>query len=336
MNNYIGLLLLPSLVIPAISHASADVSLYDNIITKAQQPFNNCLHNFYNGGFPVYEKNFKTLNKDSYALCFNGFAVNYSGVSKTPLWSAEYLNIDRLRQASQIDREDSFHVEERVAPEHRATLSDYKGSGFDRGHLSPNADMANKAEQHDSFSLANITPQDPKLNRELWREVEYVTRGLVYKHNEVWVVTGVAFNTKKVKILNNNVLVPSEQFKAIYIPSKNIAGAYFAPNNNSRLIEIISIDELKSRTGLDAFPAISTQVKAQVGQLPFPNYDNFESPASQESISTPTIGNNQRLDDSTGEYSGDNTHDEAINVEETKNILFKIIAILKKIFSILG
>ena len=57
----------------------------------------------------------------------------YSGVSKTPLWVAEALTPQRLSQ--KIPREDSFHEENNVATEHRATLSDYRGSGYDRGHM---------------------------------------------------------------------------------------------------------------------------------------------------------------------------------------------------------
>lgn len=64
----------------------------------------------------------------------------YSGVSKTPLWVAEYLNPQRL--STKIKREDNFHEESRVAERHRALLSDYRGSGYDRGHMAPNGDMS--------------------------------------------------------------------------------------------------------------------------------------------------------------------------------------------------
>ena len=88
--------------------------------------------------------------KDSYSLCFNGFNVGYSGVSKTPLWVAEALTPKRLSQ--KIPREDNFHEETRLNAAHRATLADYRGSGYDRGHMAPNADMPNKAAQSDSFA----------------------------------------------------------------------------------------------------------------------------------------------------------------------------------------
>ena len=48
-----------------------------------------CLQQFYRDVPPLLTK--ESLKKDSYALCFNDFNVMYSGISKTPLWSAEYL-----------------------------------------------------------------------------------------------------------------------------------------------------------------------------------------------------------------------------------------------------
>ena len=109
-----------------------------------------CLTQFYRETPPYLLKN--SLKKDSYPLCFNDFNVMYSGVSKTPLWVAEALTPARLSQ--RIPREDNFHEEPRVKAEHRATLQDYRGSGYDRGHMAPNADMTNLAAQFDSFSLA--------------------------------------------------------------------------------------------------------------------------------------------------------------------------------------
>ena len=117
-----------------------------------------CLDQFYRDAPPYLMKD--SLNKHSYPLCFNGFNVMYSGVSKTPLWVAEALTPSRLSQ--KIPREDSFHEETRVNAEHRALLSDYRASGYDRGHMAPNADMPNKDAQFDSFSLANMVPQAPK------------------------------------------------------------------------------------------------------------------------------------------------------------------------------
>lgn len=236
-------------------------------ITSVQaNDFSQCSQSFYGGIYPEFT-NAKLSNKTQ-ALCMDGFAVMYSGVSRTPLWSAEYLDRTRLQQAKQIDREDSFHEESRLPKSMRASLSDYSGSGYDRGHLSPNGDMATRSQQYDSFSLANIAPQSPRNNRYIWRNIESATRYLTQQYGEVYAVTGVAFTDKKTKQLADRVLVPSHFYKAVYIPAINQAGVYYAPNDESERIEIISIDELMDKTGIDALPVLDTDTRAQAFDLP--------------------------------------------------------------------
>ena len=235
-------------------------------LTAWANDFRDCGQNFYKATAPDYLEQ-KLLN-NSVPLCFNGFATLYSGVSKTPLWSAEHLTRDRLSQAENIPREDSFHPESRLPSSMRAQLSDYKGSGYDRGHLAPNGDMANVKQQYDSFSLANIIPQSPENNRYLWRNIESVTRYLTKKHGEVYVVTGVVFKGRKISQLNNRVLIPTHVFKAVYVPSTGQAGVYYAPNDDSERVEIISIDELALRSGIDAFPSIAPNAKSEAMPLP--------------------------------------------------------------------
>ena len=236
-------------------------------ITSAQaDDFTRCSQSFYGGIYPEFTN--PKLSNNTQALCMDGFAVMYSGVSRTPLWSAEYLNRKRLQQAKEIDREDSFHEESRLPQSMRAKLSDYSGSGYDRGHLSPNGDMANRSQQYDSFSLANIAPQSPRNNRYIWRNIESATRYLTQQYGEAYTVTGVAFTDKKTKQLAGRVLVPSHFFKAVYIPAINQAGVYYAPNDESERIEIISVDELTANIGIDVLPVIDAKVKGKALALP--------------------------------------------------------------------
>ncbi len=252
-------------------------------ITSAQaNDFGQCSHSFYGGIYPEFI-NDKLSNKTQ-ALCMDGFAVMYSGVSRTPLWSAEYLDRARLEQAKQIDREDSFHEESRLPKSMRASLSDYSGSGYDRGHLSPNGDMATRSQQYDSFSLANIAPQSPRNNRYIWRNIESATRYLTQQYGDVYTVTGVAFTDKKTKQLADNVLVPSHFFKAVYIPAINQAGVYYAPNDESERIDIISVDELADKIGIDVLPVLDTETKAKAFELPLKageHSDTSETPVEE-------------------------------------------------------
>ena len=252
------------------------VGLYISILSARAEDLSRCSQNFYGGVYPEFTNS--KLSKDTQALCFNGFAVMYSDVSRTPLWSAEHLTRKRLQQAKQIDREDSFHEESRLPISARAKLADYSGSGFDRGHLAPNGDMANRNQQYDSFSLANIAPQSPRNNRYIWRNIESATRYLTQQYGETYTITGVAFTDKKLQRLKGRVLVPSHFFKAVYIPAINSAGVYYAPNDESERIEIISVDELTSRTGIDVLPVLDRRVKAQPIMLPLKVGEKIDAP----------------------------------------------------------
>ncbi|MGP4713958.1 DNA/RNA non-specific endonuclease [Psychrobacter sp. DM8] len=241
-----------------------------------------CSESFYGGIYPEFIND--KLSQKTQPLCMDGFGVMYSGVSRTPLWSAEYLTRARLNQAKEIDREDSFHEESRLPKSARASLDDYSGSGYDRGHLAPNADMATRSQQYDSFSLANIAPQSPRNNRYIWRNIESATRYLTQQYGEVYTLTGVAFTDKKAKQLNGQVLVPSHFFKAVYIPAINQAGVYYAPNDESERIDIISVDELAQQTGIDVLPMLDYQVKAEAMALPLKageSIDESELPSDE-------------------------------------------------------
>ena len=239
-----------------------------------------CSQSFYGGVYPEFTN--PKLSDNTQALCMDGFAVMYSGVSRTPLWSAEYLDRKRLQQAKEIDREDSFHEESRLPKSMRAKLSDYSGSGYDRGHLAPNGNMANRSQQYDSFSLANIAPQSPRNNRYIWRNIESATRYLTQQYGEVYTITGVAFTSKKTKQLADRVLVPSHFFKAVYIPASNQAGVYYAPNDESERIEVISLDELTAKIGIDVLPVLDVQTKAQAFDLPLKAGDSSDLPETPQ------------------------------------------------------
>ena len=239
-----------------------------------------CSQSFYGGVYPEFTN--PKLSDNTQALCMDGFAVMYSGVSRTPLWSAEYLDRKRLQQAKEIDREDSFHEESRLPKSMRAKLSDYSGSGYDRGHLAPNGNMANRSQQYDSFSLANIAPQSPRNNRYIWRNIESATRYLTQQYGEVYTITGVSFTSKKTKQLADRVLVPSHFFKAVYIPASNQAGVYYAPNDESERIEVISLDELTAKIGIDVLPVLDPQTKAQAFDLPLKAGDSSDLPETPQ------------------------------------------------------
>lgn len=242
---------------------------YDQVSTTLVKLYSisdkKCLEQFYNNVPPYLNK--ESLQRHTFPLCFNSFNVMYSGVSKTPLWVAERLTVQRLSQ--NVPREVNFHEEERIPLDYRSKLSDYRGSGYIRWRLAPNADMPNKTAQFDSFSLANIAPV---ANLEVLTKIEYLIRGIAIKKNQdVYVVTGPVFATKKLKMIGRGVIVPTATYKAIYMPKTGVAGVYYAENtlkNTVPKVQVISVCALEDLTGINIFPQLEEDQKRNTYSLP--------------------------------------------------------------------
>ncbi|MBN2881799.1 DNA/RNA non-specific endonuclease [Candidatus Woesearchaeota archaeon] len=140
-----------------------------------------------------------------------------------------------------------------------ASLEDYKGSGYDRGHLCPAGSMTmNKTSMSESFYLSNMVPQDPSCNRGKWKSLEDKVRDWVMKEDTLYIVTGPIFEDIIEKIGDNQVTVSGYFYKIIYDPTgteKMIA--FIMPNakmDNDISFYATSVDEVEELTNIDFFP----------------------------------------------------------------------------------
>ena len=241
-------------------------SLLVPVATSAQNEA--CQKHFVGGKTPSFSR--PSLQQQTAGLCYDAFAVMHSGVSRTPLWSAERLTRESIAAAKAVHRKDAFHAEEALPPAMRAELNDYARSGYDRGHMAPAANMPTEEAQHQSFSLANIVPQNRDNNQRLWSAIEGATRHLANQRGEIYVITGPLFEGEQVQRINKRVFVPTHVFKAIYDPAKKEGAAWLAPNAAGDAYEVISLAELEKRTGITLFPAVPDSVKARAMPLPEP------------------------------------------------------------------
>jgi endonuclease G, mitochondrial len=154
-----------------------------------------------------------------------GYILAYDGKTRHASWVYEELTAENL--AGSIDRmKFDFMEDPLIPPPLRASKEDYRGSGFDRGHLSPAGNAKSSAEMmKDTFYLSNISPQHPQLNRKYWLKLEKYVRDLTKIYPVVYVITGPLFMSKKDKdgkryvkyqvIGENEVAVPTHYFKVI-------------------------------------------------------------------------------------------------------------------------
>ncbi|MYM67233.1 DNA/RNA non-specific endonuclease [Pseudoduganella sp. FT55W] len=200
-------------------------------------------------------------------LCYGVFGVMHSGITRTPLWSAEHLTASNIEAAKNLSRENSFHPEPRLPARARAELADYARSGYDRGHMAPNGDMPDRSTQHESFTLANMVPQDADNNRHIWAGIEGVVRKLAQKEGDLYVITGPAFiggNLQKI----GNVLVPSHLYKLVYSPRQRAGAAFFIENRADAQYEVLNIAQLEDKVGIDLLPSLSAAQKQVLLRLP--------------------------------------------------------------------
>jgi len=136
--------------------------------------------------------------------------------------------------------------------------------------MAPSGDMPDPQSMDESFSLANMIPQNPDNNRYLWEAIERAVRDLTLRDGEVYVVTGPIFAGVNLQALKGRVLVPTQIFKAVYDPRRNGAAAYVVQNQEGSDYRVISIAELQQLAGIDPFPALPLSVKATPIELPRP------------------------------------------------------------------
>ncbi len=215
--------------------------------------FDSCKNEFAHG-IPPLVPHEETL--EPRALCFDEFAVLHSGISHTPVYVAERLNSRLLLDARYNHRTNRFFADARLPRSERAELYDYRGSGFDRGHMAPAGDMATEEAMAQSFSLANMVPQTPVNNRRAWASIEKATRHYAMRAaGDVYVITGPVFDTAPPTIGIDHVWVPQHLFKLVYDPTTHRAWAHWLDNTDgARVGKPISYDELVKRTGIDFLP----------------------------------------------------------------------------------
>ena len=185
-----------------------------------------------------------------------GYALLYSEVYEQPLWVSYKLTKDEI-QNKVSKRTNNYRLDPYIETG-SAVLSDYKGSGYDRGHLAPAADMAwSDKSMSESFFLSNISPQVPSFNRGIWRVLEEKIRKWVLEEEELYIITGPIIQPNHNTIGLHKVAVPHWYYKIIidnYQPEVK-AVAFIIPNrntNNNPLSSfVVSIDQIEKKTNLD-------------------------------------------------------------------------------------
>jgi len=195
--------------------------------------------------------------KNEQVICHKAYCFVYSEDHEQAKWVAYKLTSDMLEK--NVKRNNKFKKDPNVITE-TANNSDYKGSGYDKGHLAPAADMCySKITMEESFYFSNISPQKPSFNRGIWKSLEKESRTYAEKLQTIYIVTGPILEDNLPEIGNNNIDIPKQYYKAIlYISDTCIEAISFVlPNekiDSKKLYQYaISINDLEKLSKLNLF-----------------------------------------------------------------------------------
>ena len=211
------------------------------------------------------EINWEPLGKDNKVINHTYYTLSYSEKHEQAEWVQYTLRSNYLN--SNISRSDNFRTDPLVRTT-SAELIDYRGSGYDRGHLAPAADMKyNSSSMSESFYMSNMSPQSASFNRGIWRKIEKQFRDWSYKYGELVIVTGPVLNGDYLGSIGpNQVTIPKWYYKVALDPTnydRNVA-ILIKNTGSSESIKsfVVSIDYLEEFSGLDFFYSLPDEVES--------------------------------------------------------------------------
>ena len=211
-------------------------------------------------------------SEDGHVICRLGFAFSYDTDRMIPIW-ASYRLLASPPVVVSSRRRLMFRPDPEV-PVPQNYLSNFRGSGYDRGHLVPTiAVLWNwNAAQEAQFS-SNITPQNPRFNRGIWARLDRVIRVWVEERGMLYVISGPVFNSDNVKWINQIVAIPDLFFKIVFDPVSRSSLAFLIPNTNvassSRLEDfLVTVNEIEKKTGLDFFSELPDNEQSLLESTP--------------------------------------------------------------------
>jgi len=225
-----------------------------------------------------------TSDWNSYLSVKSGYVISYNSNRKVPNWVSWELNPSYLGSTS---RQDTFRPDDTLpSGMPQASLADYSGSGYDRGHMCPSADRTlTVAANSQTFYLSNMVPQAANNNQGPWADLETESRTLVNAGKELFIISGGIFSSGS-KTVGSGVKVPDSTFKVIVVLDAVGQGpgsvttstrviSVVMPNDNSKISISapwrnfrVSVDSIEAQTGYDFLsdvdPSIQSVIEARV------------------------------------------------------------------------
>ena len=208
------------------------------------------------------------LGRPGQILYRKSYVVSYNRETKCPNWA--FWELTREHADGDVKRPDyAFHEDMEVkAP--RADAADYRGCGYDRGHMCPAGDNKwDREAMYETFLMTNICPQNQQLNSGLWNQIEQQCRYWAKKHGRLYVACGPLFLKGDHHTIGpNRVMVPDAFFKVVLCLEGTPKGIAFICRNTEgdrpRDYYVNTIRDVERVTGYTFFPNLTDAAMRRV------------------------------------------------------------------------
>lgn len=194
-----------------------------------------------------------------------GHAVYFDASAHLPLCAIYELTAAETRGT--VPRASTFTSDDAVkgcpAPDA------YRGSGMERGHLVPAADLKwNSLAMKQSFMMTNICPQDKSLNEGGWHRLEEKVREWVQRDSALIVACGPIIE-QQLPRTEGGVVIPRRYFKVVLShctrPMRALAFIYpNGPSNGPLRHYAVSVRQVERATGIDFFSALPDEIERRL------------------------------------------------------------------------
>lgn len=125
-------------------------------------------------------------------------------------------SLDR-RVNKKIKKRGAWTVDRNLRASERASPKDYTRTGYNRGHLCPDASKDhNKRAMQSTYVMSNAVAMYPLINRKLWLASENYERYVASKTGKAFVLNVVTYAKNPPRIGRNRIAVPKTFYKKVW------------------------------------------------------------------------------------------------------------------------
>ena len=175
-----------------------------------------------------------TVNAQTVVLKHKIYTATYDTQKNYPILIEYWLTKAMLVCPTRIPRGTKFMPDPLLKKE-TDLQSSYDKSGYDRGHnMNAEDNRCDQIGMNESFYFSNMTPQDPRLNRGVWKSLETRVRETAALDDSIKVWMGSVGEIKKIGKLS----IPTHCWKVIYDNKTKQYQSWIFPNVSPKIMEV--------------------------------------------------------------------------------------------------